>query len=883
MIRRSAALLTVCSLLLLLLQSPSSGQVRAIPFTFVHVTDVHMGAPGSQTEAAKVFTAIKGAAPSFVVDGGDSTEMGRLQEYENYVRFADTLGVPVYAAPGNHDARWFDAGKQEFVQRFGAPFRSFDHGLVHFVLLDTSIDAETHGHFEESMLRWLRDDLNRVGTEVPVLIFFHHPIGFRPLSFVDNEQAFYNAIAPYNVRGIFTGHGHLDYQWQVNNVPHFMTQAGLEGGWRKVDVRETTFETREGAFSLARPTRPASVRVENAQFEGTQLHVTVRSENLPDGAVVYMRSGGAWQAMTRGNSGLWTSSLWVDNFPSGTHDLHIYATAEPNLPGQAATPDQWLRRDLGAAWTAEHRFELSTLGGATLAWRYQAEGSIQGPPAVADGRVFLASRDGSLTALNAATGARLWSTRLGNAPISAGVTAAAGSVFTGNTAGSIFAFDPDSGGARWQQKVGGPILAEPEYGEGLVYVGAADGYLYGLNAYSGEIEWRTPAGATVRAKPTYAHGTLYAGTWGGEVLALQAKTGRVLWRTRLTSNAYLAPANVPLTYYRGRVFATNSTGGSLTTGLWSLDARTGQILWQSDETAGYSSPFLRQHELVANTPAGRLFAVNPMTGARTWALNLGSTIFDSYATPFGGSIVNGSLYGRITGSVPSGIQWRYDVGDVYVFARLAADGDRVYAGTMDGVLYALQAVPSQLPPLPSFPDTAAHWAAEPVGGARQHGMVSGYEDGTFRPDALVTRAEMASMLARYLGTAVATGGNPFPDMENHWAAGVVAALAEQGLVSGQPGPDGLTFYRPDSPVSRAEAATMLARVLARTTPSPMWQSRFNDLAGHWARFTVEALEEIAMVGGYHVGSGVQFQPDSTLTRAEAATLLMRAAVPPKQP
>ena len=180
----------------MLVPAPSWAQTAGAPFTFVHMTDAHIGGPNARNIVTEVLNAVKEAKPAFIIDGGDATEMGRVSEYDVYQQLVAQVGAPLYIVPGNHDVRWHDAGKREFITRFGEPYRSFTHENVHFVLLDTSIDAETHGHFELDMLEWLKEDLARVGPETPVLIFFHHPITFRPLAFVDNEQAFYNAVAP---------------------------------------------------------------------------------------------------------------------------------------------------------------------------------------------------------------------------------------------------------------------------------------------------------------------------------------------------------------------------------------------------------------------------------------------------------------------------------------------------------------------------------------------------------------------------------------------------------------------------------------------------------------------------------------------------------------
>lgn len=92
-------------------------------------------------------------------------------------------------------------------------------------------------------------------------------------------------------------------------------------------------------------------------------------------------------------------------------------------------------------------------------------------------------------------------------------------------------------------------------------------------------------------------------------------------------------------------------------------------------------------------------------------------------------------------------------------------------------------------------------------------IVNGYEDGTFRPEGTVTRAEMAQMIVGSLGlkdAAAALKGNTiFADTEAHWANGVVNVAVAEGIISGYP--DGT--FKPDQEVNYAEAITMVVKAL----------------------------------------------------------------------
>jgi hypothetical protein len=108
--------------------------------------------------------------------------------------------------------------------------------------------------------------------------------------------------------------------------------------------------------------------------------------------------------------------------------------------------------------------------------------------------------------------------------------------------------------------------------------------------------------------------------------------------------------------------------------------------------------------------------------------------------------------------------------------------------------------------------SASSWYAGAVAAAAGAGLLQGYGDGTFRPEQKVTREEIAAVLARVKDLKPAGEKLSFRDSAriSPWAQEAVAAAAAQGLVKGFP--DGT--FRPDAPAARAEAAVMVYRVLA---------------------------------------------------------------------
>lgn len=106
------------------------------------------------------------------------------------------------------------------------------------------------------------------------------------------------------------------------------------------------------------------------------------------------------------------------------------------------------------------------------------------------------------------------------------------------------------------------------------------------------------------------------------------------------------------------------------------------------------------------------------------------------------------------------------------------------------------------------PDTA--WYAAAVSTLSKMGVISGYPDGTFRPNEPITRAEFAAMIARFDETAK-SADTPFTDISGHWAENAIGKAYGNGWVEGS----SKTVFCPESNLTRAETATLLNRVLHR--------------------------------------------------------------------
>ena len=168
----------------------------------------------------------------------------------------------------------------------------------------------------------------------------------------------------------------------------------------------------------------------------------------------------------------------------------------------------------------------------------------------------------------------------------------------------------------------------------------------------------------------------------------------------------------------------------------------------------------------------------------------------------------------------------------------------------------------------------AGWTATNVpdmlNGDDHYAYVVGYSDGTVRPNANISRAEVATIFFRLLKEEVRDGNltteNTFADVtDGQWHNKAISTMAKLGAVKGR----NAEAFDPDAPITRAEFATICAR-FDKTQIST--SSNFTDISGHWAEKYIERAATLGWIAGYSDGT---FRPSNYITRAEAMTMINR--------
>lgn len=142
-------------------------------------------------------------------------------------------------------------------------------------------------------------------------------------------------------------------------------------------------------------------------------------------------------------------------------------------------------------------------------------------------------------------------------------------------------------------------------------------------------------------------------------------------------------------------------------------------------------------------------------------------------------------------------------------------------------------------------DLDGHWAEKVITEWMDYGVIKGYEDGTVRPNNSITRAEMTAMLDRVMDYQT-KADNTFSDLGDSWYTDVILKANAAGVISGYP--DGTV--KPDATITRQEAVAMFSRVLSLDTENAP-EASFTDNAdvADWAKDAVNAMAAKGYIHG----------------------------------
>jgi outer membrane protein assembly factor BamB len=312
-------------------------------------------------------------------------------------------------------------------------------------------------------------------------------------------------------------------------------------------------------------------------------------------------------------------------------------------------------------------------------WKVDAHDTLEFPPSVGYGHVYLAQQKGLFFALDAKTGRVDWRKDLGRCAASS-PTIGKGVVYQAymhpvaclqdqaGANGFLVAWDADTGRERWRFK-SAPIESSPLLKNGRLYTGSWDHRVYAINATTGKQIWSFQADDQVNTSAAYWRGRIFIASDGGTIYALSARTGRLLWSAQSQSKFgsrefwYATP-----TIAYGRVYIGNTDGT-----MYVFGAKSGKLLWARPlGTYIYGAAAVYDRRVFVGTYDGKFYALDAATGDTIWQVDAHGAV---HAAP---TVMDGLVYYAVCSSCGEAAARSVARGPDSTYAVRARDGKTVW-------------------------------------------------------------------------------------------------------------------------------------------------------------------------------------------------------------
>jgi outer membrane protein assembly factor BamB len=368
----------------------------------------------------------------------------------------------------------------------------------------------------------------------------------------------------------------------------------------------------------------------------------------------------------------------IEKRGSATEEFVTTEAQAPKPPPKQAAARPWPTYGYDAGRTHvspyDHRPPYKRL------WSIDAHDTLEFPPTVGYGRVYLAQQKGLFFALDAKTGRVDWRKSLDRCAASS-PTIGKGVVYQAYMAtvpctegkpgsdGFLVAWDANSGRERWRFK-SLPIESSPLLRNDTLYVGSWDHKVHAIDARTGRERWSFEGDDQINTSAAYWKGTIYIASNGGTLYALNAGTGRLRWsaaaNARFGSREFFYAT--PTVAY-GRVYIGNTNGE-----MYAYGARSGKLLWARPiGSYVYGAAAVADRRVFVGTYDGKLFALDAATGDTRWQIAAGGAV---HAAP---TVIDGLVYYAICSSCGSEAQREVARGRDATYAVRARDGRRVWS------------------------------------------------------------------------------------------------------------------------------------------------------------------------------------------------------------
>jgi outer membrane protein assembly factor BamB len=345
---------------------------------------------------------------------------------------------------------------------------------------------------------------------------------------------------------------------------------------------------------------------------------------------------------------------------------------EPKPPPKKANPRPWPTYGYDDARQHispyKHRPQYKRL------WTIDAHDTLEFPPTIGYGRMYLAQQKGLFFALNAKTGLVDWRKSLGRCAASS-PTIGKGVVYQAymhhvvcsqdqpGADGFVVAWDAQTGRERWRYKTQ-PVESSPLLHGNRLFFGSWDHGVHAISAKTGRRIWRFPADNQVNTSAAYWRGRIFIGSDSGTLYSLSAKTGRLLWSSGSGTEFWYATPTIAY----GRVYIGNTDGT-----MYVFGAKTGRLLWARPLGSYiYGAAAVYRRKVFVGTYDGKFYALDAATGDVRWQIDARGAV---HSAP---TVMNGLVYYAVCSTCGEAAQRSVARGPDATYAVRARDGHPVW-------------------------------------------------------------------------------------------------------------------------------------------------------------------------------------------------------------
>ncbi|MBQ9526467.1 MAG: PQQ-binding-like beta-propeller repeat protein [Fretibacterium sp.] len=275
------------------------------------------------------------------------------------------------------------------------------------------------------------------------------------------------------------------------------------------------------------------------------------------------------------------------------------------------------------------------------AWAYQGTNTIVGTPSVLEDKVIFAQADGTLTCLRLSDGSVVWQSLppdTGAATLTDGTAVGGGKVFLVRGDEKLYALSAADGKPLWSYESSQELRSAPAFAEGGLLLGEQGGVFSVIDPESGRRLTGGGAGGAINT-PTVSDGSAFFSSWDGSVQRIKLKGNIPQWKSSVGD-----PVTTPPAVGQGKVFVGTGRGN-----IAALDAKSGNVLWQFNTQGGevMAQPVVGEGMVFAGGGQGVLSILNAATGKLLSTFTTGAAINGTPA--FEGGVLylgsgDGSLY-----------------------------------------------------------------------------------------------------------------------------------------------------------------------------------------------------------------------------------------------